>query len=362
MSEQYGVIDPLIISDTIDSICSEDYAASDLFIKIEYILAARGVAIEECLSNGYSWDEFLPKPEAFGAEFLEFAELTLSRKMSSIQLFLKELSKTHPIPKEEEQVLFKQLSSGSDWQSVRDRIILSNLRFAYKTGAAFAKDSRGVSAEDRISEAAIGLITAIDRFNVELDYKFITYAVHWIRQKVQKCIYDNERNIRIPPNKLLLLNRFRKAVDKLGGNINAALQTGEFRDQSEELLKLHLLADEVSLESLIDDGCDSDAEYSFERSNIATTPQEQEFESIELRRSLKKLLNIALTTRESTVVKMYFGIDCDKESTFDEIGHTMNVTRERVRQIANTSLNKLLKNRYARENLMPLLSSGGAVE
>jgi|GEM_PF-154095 len=352
MAEQYGVIDPLKISEAILSLPIDEDVVDETLVKIEYILASRGFAIENCIYDGYSWDDPAPQYADFDSDFFDFTETILSKKMTSLSLFLKSLSKTQALSREEEKVYFEQLAKDPSNPMVREKIILSNLRFAYKTGASFSRDSKGVGAEDRISEAIIGLIKSVDRFDINLDYRFITYAVHWIRQRVQKTIHDNEQNIRIPPNKIFMLNRFRKNLDKLGGDIDKTLALDEFKDQPHEITKLFEISEELSLEYLILEAQENNRYPPFDLSCAESANQESEFKSQELKTAINRVLNELLTEREAKILRMYYGLDCDKDFTFDEIGRELRLTRERVRQIKNKSLNRLLKNKESREALM----------
>lgn len=349
MSDECGVIDPKVISDVISPLLDEENGVDEMLVKVECILASRGIAIEECLCDGYSWGGEDLLVSRIDDEFLEFTRAVLSSKFSSKNLFLGLLSKVHPVSKDEEIGLFQQLSEDPDNQVVRNRIIMSNLRFAYKIGATFSKDSRGVGVEDRVSEAVFGLIKSIDRFDVCLDFRFITYAVHWIRQRVQRCVQYDERNIRIPPNKLLALSRFRKVLDRVGGDIESALRIEEFKDQSSELIKLLGVAEEVSLEALFDGVGEYRVDLPFDFDGMLVVDQDLEIEEKELNSIIGKILGEVLTERESAVVRMYFGINCEKECTYDEIGRQMNVTRERVRQINNKALGKLCRSNAFRD-------------
>lgn len=357
LADQYGVIDPTKISDLLLSIPIDEDLFDDTFVKVEHILTSRGIAVESCSSEGYAWDEESIGWAESDQEFIDFAEATFSNKMTSLSLFQKALFKTRPLSKEEEKDCFEKLAKDPHNPKLREHIILSNLRFAYKTGATFGRDNKCLGAEDRISEACLGLLIAIERFDINLDYKFITYAVHWIRQRVQKSLQDHERNIRIPSNKLALITKFKKTVENLGGDTNKALALNDFENCEEDLPLLLAQLDEKSLDELIAQSEEDVDDYAL--LNLAlTAPQELESELAELNKMLDRLLDINLTEREAKVLRMYYGISYCKEFNSEEIGRELRLTRERVRQIKNKALNKLLKNREARDILHPFLSGG----
>ncbi|HOX49913.1 MAG TPA: sigma-70 family RNA polymerase sigma factor [Fibrobacteria bacterium] len=355
LADQYGVIDPIKISDLILSIPIDEELFDDTFVKIEHILTSRGIAVESCTSEGYGWDEEILGQAESDQEFLDYAEATLSNKMTALSLFQKALFRTSPMSREEEKDCFEKLAKDPDNPRLRERILLSNLRFAYKTGATFCRENKGVGTEDRISEAIFGLIRALDSFDIRLDNKFISYAVHWIRQRIQKTLQDNEQNIRIPPNKLLVLNRFRKSLLKLGGDINATLTLEEFHEQKDEIIKLFNLSEEFSLDTLLLQLDDADDSSQLLSSLGVDADIERECEAAELAKMLNKMLDGNLTEREARVLRMYYGIGYLQEFSMDEIGGELHLTRERVRQIRNKSLNKLAKNWDARDILSPFL-------
>jgi len=355
IADQFGVIDPATIIDHLQTGQIDEDHFEDTFIKIEHLIHACGFAVECCLSDGYSWSESNTGWANSDRDFHELIEATLSNPMTSIGLFQKALSKCHPITRDEERALFGKLILDPGNHEIRERIILSNLRFAYQRGIAFSRENKGVGLEDRISEAVFGILIAIDKFDISRELKFISYAVHWMRQRIQKTIQDNAQNIRIPPNKLTLLSKFQRTLLASGGDINAVLAMEEFKEEARELQKLVELSEELSLEDLL---MESDEDFSTSEITAAIgvrESQDLESEGEELVKMLSKIIDGNLTEREAMILRMYHGIDCAKEFTYDEIGRELRLTRERIRQLHNKSLNKLKKNRDVRDILLPFL-------
>jgi RNA polymerase primary sigma factor len=223
----------------------------------------------------------------------------------------------------------------------RDEMIRANLRFVVDVAKKY--QNRGLSLSDLISAGNLGLITAADRFDGTKGYKFISYAVWWIRQSILQTLAEHVRTVRLPLNKVSLLKDISKASRKLGQNRESDPDVEEIAQEldvpAREILETILSARSVC--SLDESFTDDD-----ERSLLNTLP-DQSLEAPDanvLRESARTQLESALNTldeRELRIIRLYFGLDGNEALTLEEIGDMMNLTRERIRQLKERALSKL---------------------
>lgn len=272
------------------------------------------------------------------------------------QLYIRDLHRHPVLTPEEEKDYIRRLKVDPEDKVAQDKLITGNLRFVVSVARRY--QNRGLSLLELISEGNIGLFKAAQRFDETKEVKFISYAVWWIRQGIQKALFDQVGTVRIPPNKLALAHRFKRALAKSGGDYAKTIESPDFKDYADEIPELLEKMEEISLNSPI--GGSDDGDNATTLLDMLGTDGEQEIESemAELKKMLDKVLDGLLTEREAKVLRMYYGINYSKEFTFDEIGRELRLTRERVRQIKNKSLNKLLKNKNSSEILFPFLSGG----
>lgn len=273
------------------------------------------------------------------------------------QLYIRDLHRYSVLTLDEEKECLRQVKKHDP--VALNKLITGNLRFVVSVARRY--QNRGLSLLELISEGNIGLFKAAKRFDETKDVKFISYAVWWIRQGIQKALFDQVGTVRIPPNKLALANRFKRALSRNGGDYAKTIAMPDFVEHESEIAELLEKVDEISLNAPIGSGDSDGGDNVTTLMDMLGTDGEQETESekVELKRVLDKILGEMMTEREQKVLRMYYGINYSKEFTFDEIGRELKLTRERVRQIKNKSLNKLLKNKEAREKLLPFLSDGG---
>jgi|TARA_B100000405_G_C16657235_1_gene400698 RNA polymerase primary sigma factor len=258
---------------------------------------------------------------------------------STLRLYFDDIAESTPLSREREVELAEQIKNGDD--RARDEMIRSNLRFVVDVAKKY--QNRGLSLSDLISAGNLGLITAADRFDGTKGYKFISYAVWWIRQSILQTLAEHVRTVRLPLNKVSLLKDISKASRKLG-------QDREGDPDIEEIAKeLDVPAEEV-LETILSARSVTSLDESFtdddERSLMNTLP-DQSLESPDadiLRESARVQLETALNTldeRELRIIRLYFGLDGNEALTLEEIGDMMSLTRERIRQLKERALSKL---------------------
>ncbi len=258
---------------------------------------------------------------------------------STLRLYFDDIAESTPLSREREVELADKIKNGD--MRARDEMIRANLRFVVDVAKKY--QNRGLSLSDLISAGNLGLITAADRFDGTKGYKFISYAVWWIRQSILQTLAEHVRTVRLPLNKVSLLKDISKASRKLGQDraTEPAIEeiAAELEVPAEEVLETILSARAVC--SLDESFTDDD-----ERSLLNTLPDDatEAPDADILRESTRVQLESALSTleeRELRIIRLYFGLDGNEALTLEEIGDMMNLTRERIRQLKERALGKL---------------------
>jgi len=268
------------------------------------------------------------------------------------QLYFRDLYRYRVLTPEEEKDLVHRVKRGDP--TALNPLILGNLRFVVSIARRY--QGKGLSLLELINEGNLGLYKAAKRYDPGRDVKFISYAVWWIRQSIQKALFEQVGAVRIPPNKLALVNRFKRALLQNGGNYEKTVSLPEFETHEKEIAEIMEKIADVSLNAPV--GGEGDG-----RDPVTTLldvlgsdgGQEVDAEKAELSRSLDSVLG-QMSEREEKVLRMYYGINYAREFTLDEIGRELKLTRERVRQIKNLSLRKLLRSRESKEKLLPFVN------
>ena len=257
----------------------------------------------------------------------------------SIKNYFKDLRKLETISGNDQTLLAIKAKAGD--QKAMNKLVESNLRFVL----SIAKDYlwSGMPLEELASEGNIGLIKAVHKFDETKGFKFISYAVWWIRQSIMQSVYENGNTVRIPINKINNIGKINKASEKLS-------QTLDRDPTSEELSFITSFSEkEVKMSSMdvincvsIDDKIKGDSEM-----EIGDLIPGETMEDIDIRmnlESLKEQINVTfegLTYRENQILNMFFGLNGYYEMTLKEIGDELDLTNERVRQIKEFALKKL---------------------
>ena len=265
---------------------------------------------------------------------------------NSIKLYLHEITKYTLLSKEEENSLASLMSQGD--ASAREKLINHNLRLVVYIAKQYM--GQGLSFSDLIQEGNIGLMKAVDKFDVTKGFKFSTYATYWIKQAISYAIMNQTRNIRIPIHTIELISNIKKFENKFQQDYGHSPSKQEIaKGLNIDLEKIKFayswMQDASSLDIVVNEDKDTTIQDLVEDPNGLTI-----FESIEkeeLLNSIKQVLN-TLTDREKTVIMMRFGIDGNHASTLEEIGKTLNLSKERIRQIEGTALKKLRNPRRAK--------------
>ena len=263
----------------------------------------------------------------------------LSDEETTLRLYFDDIADSRPLSREREVALSERIDDG-DMQA-RDELVSANLRFVIDVAKNY--QNRGLSLSDLISAGNVGLLTAAERFDGAKGYKFISYAVWWIKQSILQSIAEQARTVRLPLNKLSLLKDISKASRKLGQGRESEPAVEEIAKEL-DLPEREILDTMMSARSLrsLDETFDQDDERSL--INIIAdenqaTPDQNVLENAS-RSQMEEALEI-LDKRELRIIRLYFGLDGTESLTLEEIGGMMGLTRERVRQLKERALGKL---------------------
>ena len=269
---------------------------------------------------------------------LKISKQITNRETQSLDKYLNEIGRVSLITADEEAVLAKKIREGD--QQALEKLTKANLRFVvsvakqYQTGA--------LSLGDLISEGNVGLIKAAQRFDETRGFKFISYAVWWIRQSIMQAIAEQSRIVRLPLNRVGTLN-------KISGAFSALEQKFQREPQPHELAELM----DVNLSEVVDTLKVSGRQVSIDAPFINgeenglldvlvndTEQPEQSLMHDSLQKEIQRCL-ATLTAREAEVISYYYGINGEQRMTLEEIGLKFNLTRERVRQIKESATRRL---------------------
>jgi RNA polymerase primary sigma factor len=263
-------------------------------------------------------------------------------------LYFRDISRYRVLTDEEERILVKAVQD--EEKGAVDQLITSNLRFVVSIARRYR--GRGLSYLELINEGNMGILKAAKRFNLEMNVKFISYAVWWIRQSIQKALFEQPGLVRIPSNKIALVNKFKKALDKNCGDYVATMSMSEFKDYEQEILDVLDKLRGVSLDAPIVTNSNNSEEGTKTLQDVIGEQAVQDTERE--RRELGKVIDSVLqnvTSREERILRMYYGLNFSRQFTLEEIGKELKLTRERVRLIRDRSLRKLFRNPASRAKL-----------
>ncbi len=270
---------------------------------------------------------------------LKITKQVTNRETASLDKYLQEIGKVDLITADEEVELAQRIKAG-DKQAL-EKLVQSNLRFVVSVAKQY--QNQGLSLPDLINEGNLGLIKAAKRFDETRGFKFISYAVWWIRQSILQALAEQSRIVRLPLNKIGSINKINKMFAKLeqaNERPPSPEELAEALDMSINDVKISLknAGRHISMDAPLVEGEESNL-YDVLRSGESPSPDKTlMLES--LRTEIERALN-TLTPREADVVKLYFGLNGSHMMTLEEIGETFDLTRERVRQIKEKAIRRL---------------------
>ena len=263
--------------------------------------------------------------------------------LDSLNVYIRDIAKFKTLTVEEEKDLGRRIRAGD--QQALDRMVEANLRFVVH----YAKRYRGLglSYMDLIHEGSLGLIEAAKRFDPERNVKFISYAVWWVRQAIFHALSEHARVFRLPQKLSGQVSRLENAREKLKAELERVPTTEELAERTAlskgEVERLLLAAgDDVSLSTAVGDDGNLELGDTLEQDTIPSVEMEMIRSSFE--RRIQDMVG-GLDEKEREVIRMRFGLDGDEPKTLQEIGESMGLSRERIRQIESRAKEKLRRSR-----------------
>lgn len=263
-----------------------------------------------------------------------------------LSMYLKEINKIPLLTREEEIELATKAAQGD--KAAKDKIVQANLRFVVNVAKKY--QNHGLDLVDLISEGNIGLMTAIERFDVSKGYHFISYAVWWIRQAILKAICEKSRMIRLPlnrANELVQIEQARKSITADKSEEEEMTQVAEMLGMSNQLVRdlINISRDMVSLDAPM--GNSDDSAVSLGDNTVDTRYQSPEDEAMEsvMQDELENAL-ATLSMKEAQILRYRFGLSGNKTMSLKEVGDKFNLTKERIRQIEKKAIRRLQTSDY----------------
>lgn len=262
------------------------------------------------------------------------------RSNISVNKYLKEVSRYPMVTVDEEVILAQKIrQGGKEADKARQRLVEANLRFVISVANQYHQHNMDLS--DLISEGNIGLIKATERFDETRGFKFISYAVWWIRQSIYSTIYENGRIIRLPLNQQALLNMYSillKETMQMEQRKPTTAEFAEFADISE--YKASMLIEQNYKTLSMDAPLSEDTDTSIGDFVSSGSKTDESLDKESLHQDMTAILNHILSAKEREIILRSFGIGC-KEEGLEEIGFAFGLSRERVRQIREKALCKI---------------------
>jgi len=270
---------------------------------------------------------------------LKISKQITNRESQSLDKYLQEIGKVDLLTPDEEVELAKRIKAGD--QIALEKLTKANLRFVVSVAKQY--QNQGLSLGDLINEGNLGLIKAAQRFDETRGFKFISYAVWWIRQSILQALAEQSRIVRLPLNRVGSLNKISKTFSALEQKYEREPSPEELADvlevtTAEVVDTMKISGRHVSMDAPFVQGEENSLLDVLENDSEETPDSGLMTDS--LRREVQRALS-TLTQRESDVIALYFGLNGEHAMTLEEIGEKFNLTRERVRQIKEKAIRRL---------------------
>ena len=270
---------------------------------------------------------------------LKITKQVTNRETASLDKYLQEIGKVELITADQEVELAQRIKAGD--QVALEKLSKANLRFVVSVAKQY--QNQGLTLPDLINEGNLGLIKAAQRFDETRGFKFISYAVWWIRQSILQALAEQSRIVRLPLNKIGSINKINKTyafLEQAHERIPSAEEIAKELDMSVNDVKESMKNSgrHVSMDAPLVEGEDSNL-YDVLRSGESPNPDKDLLHE-SLRTEIERALE-TLTPREADVIRLYFGLGDQHPMTLEEIGETFDLTRERVRQIKEKAIRRL---------------------
>ncbi|MFC3414545.1 MAG: sigma-70 family RNA polymerase sigma factor [Bacteroidota bacterium] len=270
---------------------------------------------------------------------LKISKQITNRESQSLDKYLQEIGKVDLLTADEEVVLAKRIREGD--QLALEKLTKANLRFVVSVAKQY--QNQGLSLGDLINEGNLGLIKAAQRFDETRGFKFISYAVWWIRQSILQALAEQSRIVRLPLNRVGSLNKISKTFSELEQKFEREPSPEELAEvlevtASEVVDTMKISGRHVSMDAPFVQGEENSLLDVLE--NDGDEKPDDELMNDSLRKEVQRALS-TLTQREADVITLYFGLNGEQAMTLEEIGEKFNLTRERVRQIKEKAIRRL---------------------
>ncbi len=272
---------------------------------------------------------------------LKITKQVTNRETASLDKYLQEIGRVELISPEEEVELARKIKAGD--KRALERLTKANLRFVVSVAKQY--QNQGLALPDLINEGNLGLIKAAERFDETRGFKFISYAVWWIRQSILQALAEQARIVRLPLNKIGTINKINRAFSELEQKYErppSADELAEFLEVSPEEVKQSLANSgrHVSMDAPLVEGDESSSSMYDVLLNDSLPGPEKELVTESLQKDIERSLS-TLTSREGDVIRLYYGLNGKHPMTLEEIGERFDLTRERVRQIKEKAIRRL---------------------
>mgnify|MGYP000747432688 FL=1 len=269
---------------------------------------------------------------------LKISKSITNRDTGTLDKYLADIAKEKMVTAEEEVELAQRIKSGD--QRALDLLVRANLRFVVSVAKQY--QNQGLSLQDLINEGNVGLIKAAQRFDETRGFKFISYAVWWIRQSILQAVAEQSRIIRLPMNQMGALSKIKKTLARLEQELERRPSIKELSEavdlpESKVEALISMGARQISTDAPLDDDDGNFLDVFIKEDEVATdSGVEREYNDRIIRKSLD-----VLTDKERKIIRMYFGLGEPREFSLDEIAMSLGLSRERTRQIRDRALTRL---------------------
>jgi RNA polymerase primary sigma factor len=272
---------------------------------------------------------------------LKITKQITNRETASLDMYLQDIGRVELLSAQDEVVLAQRIKAGD--QQALDKLVKANLRFVVSVSKQY--QNQGLSLPDLINEGNFGLIKAAQRFDETRGFKFISYAVWWIRQSILQALAEQSRIVRLPLNKIGAINRINKTMSKLEQDLEREPSYSEISEVLDMLPQdisdtMRNQSRHMSMDApLSSNSEDGGSMYDLMQNEASQNPDKSLLtESLQL--EIFRALN-TLTEREADVIKLFFGLAGKHAHSLEEIGEKFSLTRERVRQIKEKAVRRL---------------------
>ena len=273
---------------------------------------------------------------------LKISKSITNRELGSLDKYLADIAREDMVSAEEEVILAQKIKAGDE--EALERLVRANLRFVVSVAKQY--QNQGISLPDLINEGNLGLIKAAQRFDETKGFKFISYAVWWIRQSILQAVAEQSRLVRLPLNQVGNLTKIKKTSSRLEQLYHRQPTIKEIADEldlpeDKVVAAFRMNTKQISMDAPIGDDEDMSLIDTIIPEGVSDTDDtiSRTYDTAEIRRSM-----MILTDKEREIVNLYFGIDVSHNYTLEEIAYRLDLTRERVRQIKDKALKKLKQN------------------